>query len=407
MTMAVLLVALEDGRWGPARLAQEFAALGANVVALAPAGNAVLASSHLGSRILLADAKSSRSFRVALKRAMEGFAPRLIIPCDEQAVVALHHQLRLGRLPARHSTVLQASLGTSGDLDTLLMKDKCLDLARSLGIPVPPGLTVTSPEEAAKAGEALGFPVYVKSSFSWAGFGTISCVNGAQAERAYQKLAPRQTFGLARTLAKKVMARAWYPISSPIQLQKPVPGVPAMFCAAAWKGRYLGGFAGLATATSGATGPSTRVQIGPNALFETYSAALIGATGASGLLGFDYMWDPVVQQATLLECNPRPIQICHLGESVGTNLCALLLAAVAQEYPVYHAAASQTREVTLFPQAWFAGQGTGTSGRSPLDVPYGDKGLWQFMLEAGARRGLQPPRPAVAREAHAQHSGKK
>lgn len=396
MTLSVLFVALEDGRWGPARLPQEFARLGADVAALCPAGNPILASSHVGRKFVIANPKSARSFAQGLRKAMDEAGPSLIVPGDEQAVVALHYQLRRGRLPARHLEVLGASLGRADRLDTLLMKDQCLALAAAIGIPVPPSITVADQASLAAAGAKLGFPLFVKSSFSWAGLGTIPCKDQGEAAQAFRDLSPRQARSPLKALAKKLLARDWYPKSSAIQLQRPVAGVPAMFCAVAWKGRYLGGFAGLATQTSGATGPSTRVLVGPNAIFERHSAALIEATGASGFLGFDFMWDEETQTATLLECNPRPIQICHLGDRIGADLCALLADALAGKPGQPHAP-RQSRDVTLFPQAWFAGQAGGLIKAGKLDAPVGDTGLWQFMLEAGAHRGLPPLKFEVLR----------
>jgi hypothetical protein len=389
MTSIILLVALEDGRWGPARLPEEFMRAGATVHAMAPAGNPVAASSHITRHFKLSSVKSSRHFRAMLLKAMTETRPVCVIPCDEQAVAALHHVIRRGGLPRHVAGVLQDSLGPTSHFNSLLMKDQTLDLAEGLGLAVPERCTVSSLSGAAAAAARLGFPAYVKSSFSWAGMGTISVTTPDEAAAAYSRLDGASKSGRLKNLLRRALARDWYPDRCAVQVQKALPGMPAMFCVVAWKGKYLGGFAGIAMATASATGPSTRVRLERNRAFEEAAEKLIAATGASGFLGFDFMWSAETGTATLLECNPRPIQVCHLGRKMGLDMTSLLLRAINGQASSPQAARN-TVEVSLFPQAWFVEGDQIWGDLQNLDIPEHDKGLWSHALNCGKARGLSP-----------------
>jgi hypothetical protein len=64
--------------------------------------------------------------------------------------------------------------------------------------------------------------------------------------------------------ARALAGRGWYPQGGPVDVQQALAGRPAFYCALAWQGRMVGGFAGEALATQGASGPSTAVRLGPH-----------------------------------------------------------------------------------------------------------------------------------------------
>jgi predicted ATP-grasp superfamily ATP-dependent carboligase len=77
------------------------------------------------------------------------------------------------------------------------------------------------------------------------------------------------------------------------------------------------------------------------------SQTMIAALGATGWIGFDFLPDADGKRV-LIECNPRPIPVCHLGGSVGVDLAGALAALLAGgEVPPVPLDATATREWQL------------------------------------------------------------
>jgi len=384
--MNVLIIAFETGRWGPARLPKPLQESGFRVAALCPADNALAHTRYLDRHFPLRDVCSSRHVEVSLVRAMRAWKPRLIIPADERTVACLHALVRQtgaggpGRLTPAEREIIVASLAPLDRLDATLLKSHTLELARQVGVLTPQGQSVATPEAAVGMAEAIGYPVYVKASFGWAGQGVTLCHDRAAVQAAMSALQPQHRPGL-RGAIKRLMHRDWYPTDSAIDVQKAIAGTPAMFCAVALGGRMLAGFAGVAVQTSFATGPSSVVRISADVAMEAASAKMIAALGASGFIGFDFMVEASTGAVYLLECNPRPIQVCHLGARIGADLCAALARALNGEAtaPVR---ADREATVALFPQEWLRMPGLLATHEADLDVPWEDADLLRKMVAA-------------------------
>ena len=160
-----------------------------------------------------------------------------------------------------------------------------------------------------------------------------------------------------------------------------------MFNALAWKGSYLGGFFASREETIGSNGPSTIVKIGSNKQCEASARKMVAALGFSGFCAFDFMWEEKTNSAILLECNPRPNQVNHLGPMIGVDLCAALASKFLGK-SVMESAAVKTAVVPLFPQEWLRNEKSALTKRQDLDIPQGDSKLLDFMLSEGARIGL-------------------
>jgi len=391
MRWNILMVAFEAGRWGPSRLVQQLAAGGFDVSVLCRGDNALNQSSHISKHHALRGVKSSRSFRARLRAVLSERMPDLVVPCDERAVAALHAVVKQQRAGARIISdkaykMLVRSLAEPGRLDAVLMKDQTLALARELGIATPQTVAISNADQAATEADELGFPVFVKSAFSWAGLGTIWCNSTQEVSEAFNALIAGSNSSPFKKLMRKLLAREWYPSKPVIELQKAAAGKPAMYCAVALDGKLLAGFSGITQKNIGRSGPSTVVWIGYNKAFEDAARSLIAATCTSGFVGFDFMWDEVHQSAVLLECNPRPIQICHLGETIGVNLCSALANALEGKASA-RAALPQEAVVRLFPQDCSRDEGSELAQAAALDVPRQDPKLLQFMLQEGKRHG--------------------
>src|SRR5579871_1435545 len=92
----VLIVAIEDGRWGAARLPAALAGAGLRVAALCAAGNPLAVTRHIEHRFDLPAGRSSRRMADRIAAAIAAWRPALIVPADEQVVALLHFLVRKG-----------------------------------------------------------------------------------------------------------------------------------------------------------------------------------------------------------------------------------------------------------------------------------------------------------------------
>lgn len=385
----ILIVAMEEGRWGPARLPGALARAGLSIAALCPDRNALAASDHVAHRFRLPPTRSSRGLFRAVSDAIESCRPRLVIPADEQVVALLHafvrQGLERGGADATLDTVVK-SLGRPEMLDAMLHKSATLDLARRLSVRVPESATVSSAGEAARAVRRIGYPLYVKTSFSWAGQGVILCQDAAALATALRQ--PRSVWSAGKAVLRSWLGRDWYPGTPAVDIQKAIDGRPAMYCAVAWRGQMLAGFAGLPTATASPTGPSTSVRLCESPAMAAASARMIEAFGATGFLGFDFMIEDGTEQVYLLECNPRPIQVCHLGPLIHCDLAQRLATELAAcQGAGERWSARGDIEVMLMPGS-LRGDGTGTDHRH-RDIPWDDRGLLRFAGHSGPDDGSE------------------
>ena len=177
----------------------------------------------------------------------------------------------------------------------------------------------------------------------------------------------------ARAAIRRMLHRDWFPIDEAVDVQSAVAGTNAMYCALAWQGRLVGGFAGVPLATASESGPSTAVRLGPHLGMAEASRQLLAAMGATGFIGFDFILDQETGRPLLLECNPRPIQVCHLGHRVGVDLGKALAATMAgQTAP--EMSATGFAEVVLFPHAFVRA----AHPAAYYDIPADDVGLRRF-----------------------------
>ena len=383
--LSVLMVAFEAGRWGSARLAKPLREAGFQVTAICPADNPLARTRYLDRHISLRDVRSSARLARVLSRTVRAGPPSLIIPCDERAVVCLQAIARDAERYRKYGvddavrSLIQLSLGATDHFDAMLLKTETARLARSLGVLTPAAFTVGTPDEAVLQAETLGYPVYVKASFSWAGMGVVLCQDRADLTAALAAMTERKP-GALRGLVRRLLMRDWHPRQASIDVQKAIIGQPAMYCVSAKDGQTLAGLGAVALQTTTTTGPSSIVEVGaPHPQMAATAAKLVAAFGASGILGFDFIIEAQTGDAYFLECNPRPIPIAHLGPHVGVDLCDALAKAY-RSGATSTSTSTSTKVVALFPQEWTrAPEGLDTVNTF-VDVPWDDPDLLRAMV---------------------------
>jgi hypothetical protein len=388
----ILMIANDNERWGPARLPEALTDVGLKVAALCGSRNPLCHSSHLARHFPLEKLKSWRSLGQTLARSLADWQPVLIIPCDEITVVMLHYFLKRQQIARRYFSadqvaLISRSIGKQDTLDAMVWKHQTRALAESLGVRVPRAEIVKSTAEAREVANQFGNNVFIKASFSWGGLGTIPCNTPDQLEAAYAQLFVQPN--KLKAMARQLLARDWYPVECVIEVQEAIAGEAVMYSVAALEGKVLGGIFARRTARLGLTGPSTVVEISGNDRCRRAAEAMVSATGGSGFLAFDFIQCAKSGSMFLLESNPRPNQICHLGSKVGQNLCQALANALRGS-PLTIKEAIDRVSVPLFPQCWVEDESTAISTANVLDVPANDPRLLEFMLKRGQDKGRSP-----------------
>ena len=184
----------------------------------------------------------------------------------------------------------------------------------------------------------------------------------------------------ARHWARRVLGRDWYPEPQPLWVQQRIIGDPAMYTLVASAGRMLAGFASIKRTTASATGASSIAECGPHAGMADVAARMTAALGATGFMSFDFMIERASGNAFLLECNPRPNHVSHLGGQLGVDLCAALhqdLCAVAggASRNVVPTGPRLSRTIALYPQEWLRAPDSDALHHGYHDVPWDDPDL--------------------------------
>jgi len=125
----------------------------------------------------------------------------------------------------------------------------------------------------------------------------------------------------------------WLPAERLILASRFVAGKPAMTLAAAFEGEVLAmltAFKEKCFPTE--QGPSSVVRFFQNPEMRGATVKLVTEWGLTGFVAFDFILDPA-GDAWLIECNPRPTPIAHLGARLGEDICAALYCRLVRQPP--------------------------------------------------------------------------
>lgn len=379
--MNVLIFAIEAGRFGPSRLPQVLSQAGLGVSVLCPADNLLAHSAHVAAHFVLCKARSERALTKALVTAIAQCQPQMIIPADEQVVALLQSLVwrpKLGGLPRQARDLILRSLGDPRQFDAMLLKSQTVALAKQVGVATPASATVQSADDAVLAAQAIGYPVYVKQSFSWAGRGVALC-HDDDAVRAAFGTAPGLA-ARAKSAVRRALGRGWYPTQTSTDVQASIAGDPSFYCALAWQGKLIAGYSGKVLALAYPNGPSTEVLLHHDARMAQAAEKMVAALGCTGFIAFDFMTDAQSGEPLLIECNPRLVPVHHLGGqfgvNLGTELATLLQGDAPRQTPLKP---EQDFPVLLFPHS------LDTARHKPgtlADIPHNDPGLIHYVTGA-------------------------
>lgn len=305
--------------------------------------------------------------------------PNLIIFGDELTVAFAHHVVRHADkfktlLPSKVLDLLKLSLGDPQFFDESLIKHCTLEAAHALGLQIPEIASVTNEKESRLFIEKVGYPVVVKKSFSAAGNGVKFCQNETDFVSALQSFLPRPSFPI-KTFIKKTLRRDWFPENKVVGLQQFIEGKTAMYPLVAIDGEVLAGFTGIKELTVSENGPCSLIRLVNRKDTQAIAAAMIKQFRFTGFASIDFIIEEKTDRAYLIEFNPRPVPVIHLGILGGVNLGAALFAGLSGQDWEPQTIIEKEQLVALFPQEWRRDPSSENLHKIYHDVPWDDPEL--------------------------------
>ena len=373
-----VLIATVVNFTGIARLPRALSVAGWEVGVLCPEGSYLEASRYIDRRFLIKAPPGPRKhhrqrrlkqqtgsgYLTTLNRAIESWRPDIVLPGDEPTARFLHRLVQLARSGRTSNVstpvlaVLERSLGDADRYGVLLNKRETLALARSLGIATPEQTRADSLHSTLAAAREIGYPVVLKRAISYGGDGVFVCADENGLRDAWRRCTgwraslPRRLENLGRRAIRDELGLAWHPMDRIVDVQRFIAGKKSSYFLAAVRGRSISGFAVLSEEVDKVTGALAVVRFVENHAMSRAASLLAAHCGYTGFFQLDCMTDGASGETLLLECNPRPTPVTHLGALVGADLCAALYAGLNGNEWSSSPGSNAGAVVALFPQEW-------------------------------------------------------
>jgi hypothetical protein len=381
-------------RWPIAgRLAIALLQLGCEVDALCPRGNPVALIKGIG-RVFR---HPGLRWQAGLLRALAACPADLILPCDDDAAVALselHDSLSGSDAGTRRiQQLIRRSLGTPSACTFATHRTRLMALARDAGIRIPETRDLGDGAALGDWMQRQGYPAVVKLDQTWGGLG-VSMIRGAEdlARISAAGLRPALGKSLFRAVQERDLCAWLRGLGHPPRqrtLQAFIAGSPANRAVACWEGMVLAGISVEAVTTLHATGPATVVRVIENQEMSQAAERLVRRLGLSGLWGFDFILEEGTGHAYLIEANPRATPVCHLPLGPGHDLPAALLSRVREEVVTQVRPQIRSDLIAMFPGEWQRDPASPHLLGTHHDVPWDQADFLKDCLERPwAMRGL-------------------
>lgn len=322
-----------------------------------------------------------------LKRIVDEWRPDFLVPADDPTVVFLARAFERLKSTGRLAALLKFSLGKPAALLEAESKYSTREQARRCGIRVPPGRVVASEAEMLTFACEHGFPFLLKQSFGWAGVGVAVCRDASEAATVWRNWHrrpawKRRFYAWRNRIRGRELGSRWLPADKVVVASRFIGGKPAMCLVTAFEGQVLAALTALKEKCfPGELGPSSVVRFIHNEEMRRAAEKLVAAWGLTGFIGFDFIVDSH-GDAWLIESNPRPTPISHLGARLGEDLCAALYCRLARQRPPPMKPGPEL-VVAHFPQEWLRDPDSPFLTKSFHDVPADDPGLMRRLSRLG------------------------
>ncbi len=339
--MRVLMLAISSKWLGPPRLARALSDAGCEVASLSSGGCLLEKSSRLLQRYRFTGEMPADRI-AALEHANDDFQPDRLLAADELAAKLLHAAHADPAVSSRLRDLIVRSVGDPAFYECTSDKFSTSELAAQLGIAVPTTTALTSSEVAYDFVHRNGWPVVIKARRGFAGIEVYPCASLRDLRRALRECPG----GEQRLIQRFEEGSTW------------------MTSFVAERGVLLAALcAEKRTQHPPVTGPSTVVRFEHDPTLLSSSSTLVAALGFSSFGSIDFQ-KTRDGRTLLLEFNPRPTPISHLGARLGVDLAAAYRDGRARD-----SRALMQQSVALFPQEMLRDPSGGGIGNCWHDVP--------------------------------------
>ena len=134
----------------------------------------------------------------------------------------------------------------------------------------------------------------------------------------------------------------------------------------------------------GELGPSTIVRIVERRALAEAARRFVGRYGLSGFIGFDFIVDPVTDEARVIEINPRATPLAGIRPENGSSPAAAAAAELGARPPLDEA--SFRPLVAYFPKAWQAHPDDARLAACASDIPADEPRLVDALVHQTRKR---------------------
>jgi carbamoyl-phosphate synthase large subunit len=322
MINKILIIALNENWTGISRLPSGLNRVGFKVFALCPKKSFLAKTKYLEKSLLYPTFTYSRSKLIYLWMiySLIYFKPDLIIPGDEDAIMALHKLSRLLKfIPYfnKFSKLIRKSL-TPEPFDSLILsKSDFQNKCHEWGLRTPQNRSLLNVNDAILEAHKMGFPVVLKHDFGYGGSGVFICHNVEEIKEQFLTLKKKSIRIQLKEIFKKYFFISIFSNEQKISLQQYIEGPvgQAPFCA------FEGVIFALNPTTKlhtypGKAGPSSVIEGFKNQEIENFVTIIGKNLHYTGFGSVDFMIEEKTGKLYIIELNPRPTPSCHLSHDV-------------------------------------------------------------------------------------------
>ncbi len=338
---------------------------GFEVVTCARKGDSINLSRFIGKRFVIPGEIRNRTqlLSVIAQSCIDSKAD-FLIACDETSIrllTSLYAEIKDSDQDL-HQDIKRLIVSSKGNPEYythVFSKKLTIELAQDIGVRAPEQLVCDSAAEAAGFAREHGYPVVLKGEFGAAGYYVRVCADEQEVHKGFE-----------------AVGKAGHVIA-----QRHISGKPAMANAACYDGKLLACAAFIKQECyPDFKGPSAVVQQIENPEMLKTMQRFVEHTGYSGIISLDFMLDEQ-GRAFLIECNPRPTPVSHLGSVTGVDLFKALYCAMAGEkYKQGQSGDFEERSIALFPRELARDNESPYLYNAYHDVPWDEPELVKYFL---------------------------
>jgi len=275
-----------------------------------------------------------REILMPLVFALRNWEPDFVVPGDRWSLRYLQGMASstlVGMVFPQVTDLLRKSLGHSDAYGVLDSKTALLSTVRTMdAVHTPRNREVNSVEHALSVIEGeYDFPIVVKQEHCSGGAGVWICRDRREVESVVSDLLQDKSeesflYSLWKTYNQIPFMRD---IDDPgsVSVQRFIDGEPHLHSFVALEGKIIGGnTVQRELPYDGPHSPHCRYRATENEEIQTSARAIVDKTGFSGFGCFDFIVDRKRNVPYLIECNPFPVNVAHLGHVLGKDLCKAL-----------------------------------------------------------------------------------